>query len=66
MNTTFDYLYLMDYSDGTICEIELTEEDDDKDIEDICREHGVSYDTCSYMYCQHKINDIIHLDKIED
>ena len=57
------YIYIMDYSDCTICEIVLHKDYDD-DIERLLKEYGLNIDTCSYMYSQNKINNIQTLEKI--
>lgn len=58
-----DYLYIMDYSDCSICEIDITNEEDD-DLERILKQYGLNFDTCAYMYSQTKINNIEILEKL--
>lgn len=57
------YIYIMDYSDSTICEIKIEDEDIDKNIEEIIKPYGLDIDTCTYMYTQDKIDNIIELHK---
>lgn len=58
-----DYLYIMDYSDCSICEIDITNEEDD-DLERILKQYGLNIDTCAYMYSQIKIDNIETLEKL--
>lgn len=59
MKEAIEYLYLLDYSDYTICEIELTEKDENKNVEDILREHSCNADTCAFMFSKNRIEHII-------
>lgn len=52
-----DYIYILDYSDSTICEI-VRDVDDEREIEDVLEEYGCNIDTCSWMITDHKINEI--------
>lgn len=58
-----DYLYILDYSDCTICEIDVSNEEDD-DVERILKKYGCNIDTCAYMYSQNKINTITELTEL--
>lgn len=53
-----EYIYVLDHSDCTICEIERST-DDEKEIEDVLNEHGFNVNTCSWMISDHKIENII-------
>lgn len=53
-----EYIYVLDHSDCTICEIERST-DDEKEIEDVLNEHGFNINTCSWMISDHKIENII-------
>ena len=55
-----EYIYILDYSDSTICEI-VRDVDDEREIEDVLKEYGCNINTCSYMIVYHKINEIITL-----
>lgn len=55
-----EYIYILDYSDSTICEI-VRDVDDKQEIEDILKEHGCNINTCSWMITDHKINEITTL-----
>ena len=55
-----EYIYILDYSDGTICEI-VRDVDDKREIEDVLKEYGCNINTCSWMITDHKINEIITL-----
>lgn len=55
-----EYIYILDYSDCTICEI-IHNSDDETDIEDILKQHGVNPDACSFMISPYKINTIVEL-----
>ena len=52
-----EYIYVLDYSDSTICEI-VRDVDDEQEIEDILEEYGCNIDSCSWMITDHKINKI--------
>lgn len=52
-----DYIYILDYSDSTICEI-IRDVDDEREIEDVLEEYGCNINTCSWMITDYKINEI--------
>lgn len=52
-----EYIYILDYSDSTICEI-VRDVDDKREVEDVLKEHGCNINTCSWMITDHKINKI--------
>lgn len=58
-----EYIYILDYSDSTICEI-VRDIDNEQEIEDVFKEHGCNIDNCSYMITNHKINEIITLSTV--
>lgn len=58
-----EYIYILDYSDSTICEI-VRDADDKQEVEDVLKEHGCNINTCSYMIVDHKINEIITLSTV--
>lgn len=57
-----EYIYVLDYSDCTICEI-VRDKDDDTDVEDVLEEYGCNINTCSWMITDHKIESITELNK---
>lgn len=60
-----EYCYILDYSDCTICVIEITEEDYNLEYEELFKKYGCNPDTCAYMYTTSKIDNIIKLEPIE-
>lgn len=57
-----NYLYVMDYCQGSIFEIELDGTEDD-DIERLLKEYGLNIDNCTYMYSKDKL-DIQTIEKV--
>lgn len=55
-----EYIYVLDYSDGTICEI-VTDANDEREVEDVLEEYGCNINTCSWMISDHKITEITPL-----
>lgn len=60
MENIKEYIYVLDYSDCTICEI-VRDKDDDTDIEDVLKKYGCNVNTCSWMICDNKIESITEL-----
>ena len=60
MENIKEYIYVLDYSDCTICEIVL-DKDDDTNIEDVLEKYGCNVNTCSWMISDNKIESIIEL-----
>lgn len=56
-----NYIYVLDYSDETICEIELQPKDRDKLIDDIVESYGCKTNTCSWMATRYRVTNIITL-----
>lgn len=56
-----EYLYVMDYSDGTISEIQLTEKQDNDDIDTILDKYHMKADNCSWMFTESRIESITKL-----
>jgi hypothetical protein len=54
----WSYLYVLDYSDCTICEIELDEEDSKLTTFDILHRRGMDADECAHMYTNNRIEEI--------
>lgn len=65
MEDTNEYCYVLDYSDGTICEIKIEPEDNDEngeiDVDKLFAKYGLKQDTCSWMFTTYKIKGIIEL-----
>lgn len=55
-----EYIYVLDYSDCTICEI-IIDTNDEREVEDILKEYCCNVNTCSWMITDHKINEITTL-----
>lgn len=55
------YIYVLDYSDATICKIELTEEEKHMDAQDVIEKHGCDTSTCSWMCTDKDIVVIINI-----
>ena len=60
-----EFCYILDYSDGTICEIKIEPEDNDEngdiDVEKLFAKHGLKTSNCSWMFSSSKIENIIEL-----
>lgn len=60
-----EYCYVLDYSDGTICEIKIESEDNDEngeiDVDKLFDKHGLKTSNCSWMFTTDKIKNIIEL-----
>ena len=60
-----EYCYVLDYSDGTICEIKIEPEDNDEngeiDVDKLFDKHGLKTSNCSWMFTTDKIKNIIEL-----
>lgn len=57
-----EWIYVLDYSDCTICEI-VHDRDDEREVEDVLEEYGCNINTCSWMITDHKIESITELNK---
>ena len=57
-----EWIYVLDYSDCSICEI-VHDIDDERYLEDILEEYGCNINTCSWMISDHKIESITELNK---
>ena len=58
-----EYIYILDYSNSTICEI-VRDAADEREIEDVLKEYGCNINTCSWMITDNKINEIITLSTV--
>ena len=57
----FEYLYVMDFSDATISEVCLKDEDKEIESTELLKKYGFNENTCSWMFTTTKINDIIEI-----
>lgn len=55
------YVYVMDYSIGSISRIDISNVEDD-DIERILESKGFNIDECAYMYSNEKIDYVDVID----
>ena len=60
-----EYCYVMDCSDGTICEIKIAPEDNDEngevDVDKLFAKYGLNTSTCSWMFTTIRVEGIIEL-----
>lgn len=56
------YLYVLDYCQNKIFEIEYDDKEENDDIDRILKEYDLDIDTCSYMYSEEKL-EIETIDK---
>lgn len=65
MEDTNKYYYVLDYSDSTICEIQIRPEDNDEngniDVDKLFAKRGLKHENCSWMFTTFKIYSIIEL-----
>lgn len=65
MEDTNKYCYVLDYSDGSICEIKIESEDKDEngeiDVDKLFAKYCIKPDTCSWMFTTRKVEGIIEL-----
>lgn len=53
-----EYLYVMNFSDASISEIEITEEDKDLESCDLLDKYGFNDDECFFMFTTKRITNI--------
>lgn len=58
-----EYLYVMDFSDASISEIEITKEDTDLEIDDLLNKYGFNDDECCFMFTTKRITKINKINK---
>lgn len=58
-----EYLYVMDFSDASINEIEITKEDKNLETLDLLDKYGFNEDECSFMFTTQKITNINKINK---
>ena len=56
-----NYIYVLDYSDATICEIHINNNERTMEIEDIIEAHGCNVNTSSWMTTIDKIDNIMEI-----
>lgn len=59
-----NYIYILDYSDATICEIKIEDLSDDEkemEIEDLIKFHGCNIDTSYWMTATDRITEILEI-----
>ena len=58
MEDVKEYLYVMDFSDTSISEIEITKEDKDLESCDLLDKYGFNDDECFFMFTTQRITEI--------
>ena len=58
MENIKEYCYVMDFSDASLSEIEITEEDEDLESFDLLDKYGFNYDECYFMFTTERITNI--------
>lgn len=58
MEDVKEYLYVMDFSDASISEIEITKEDKDLESCDLLDKYGFNDDECFFMFTTKRITNI--------
>lgn len=53
-----EYCYVMDFSDASLSEIEITEEDKDLESSDLLNKYGFNDDECFFMFTIKRITNI--------
>lgn len=53
-----EYCYVMDFSDASLSEIEITEEDKDLESSDLLDKYGFNDDECFFMFTTKRITNI--------
>lgn len=55
----FKYMYVMDFSDSSITEVYLKDEDNKLEANDLLDKYSFNVNTCSWMFTTTKIDNII-------
>lgn len=58
MEDVKEYLYVMDFSDASISEIEITKKDKDLETCDLLDKYGFNDDECFFMFTTKRITEI--------
>lgn len=53
-----EYCYVMDFSDASLSEIEITEENKDLESSDLLDKYGFNDDECFFMFTTKRITNI--------
>lgn len=53
-----EYCYVMDFSDASLSEIEITEENKDLESSDLLNKYGFNDDECFFMFTTKRITNI--------
>lgn len=51
-----EYVYILDFSNNTICEIGITGDDVNLDSETLFNKYGFDINNCNFMYSNYKLN----------
>lgn len=60
-----EYLYVMDFSDASISEIEITKKDKDLETCDLLDKYGFNDDECFFMFTTQRITNIHKINPYE-
>lgn len=58
MEDAKEYCYVMDFSDASLSEIEITEENKDLESSDLLNKYGFNDDECFFMFTTKRITNI--------
>ena len=58
MENIKEYCYVMDFSDASLSEIEITEENKDLESSDLLNKYGFNDDECFFMFTTKRITNI--------
>lgn len=58
MEDAKEYCYVMDFSDASLSEIEITEENKDLESSDLLDKYGFNDDECFFMFTTKRITNI--------
>lgn len=58
MEDTKEYCYIMDFSDASLSEIEITKENKDLESSDLLDKYGFNDDECFFMFTTKRITNI--------
>lgn len=60
-----EWLYVLDYRNGGLYEIKLTQEEQERelDMDIFLKEYGLNSDECSWMFTEHRIIIIERIEK---
>lgn len=58
MEDAKEYCYVMDFSDASLSEIEITKENKDLESSDLLNKYGFNDDECFFMFTTKRITNI--------